>query len=81
MGDAIGARTGALTEESADTAVRRPRRIDFVGRRNWFFALSLLIILPGIFFMVTRGFLLGIDFAGGTEFFLKFQNNPASSRW
>ena len=62
--------TGAVTEETADTAatVRRPRRLDIVGRRNWFFALSLLIILPGIFFMVTRGFLLGIDFAGGTEF-------------
>jgi preprotein translocase subunit SecF len=62
--------TGAVTEETADTAarVRPPRRLDIVGRRNWFFGLSLLIILPGIFFMVTRGFLLGIDFAGGTEF-------------
>ena len=72
--------TGALTEATADTAVRPPRRLDFVGHRNWFFGLSLLIILPGIFFMVTRGFLLGIDFAGGTEFFLKFSNQPSQQQ-
>ncbi|HEX6348640.1 MAG TPA: protein translocase subunit SecF [Candidatus Dormibacteraeota bacterium] len=65
--------TGAVTEETADTTVvRRVRRFDLVGRRNWFFAASLLIILPGILSMVTRGFLLGIDFAGGTEFDLQF---------
>jgi preprotein translocase subunit SecF len=27
--------------------------------------------------MVTRGFLLGIDFAGGTEFLVKFENRPS----
>jgi preprotein translocase subunit SecF len=54
----------------------RTRRLDIVGRRNLFFALSLLIIVPGIVSMVTRGFLLGIDFAGGSEFFLRFQNQP-----
>ncbi len=80
MADAIDTRTGALTEETADTAVRPPRRLDFVGRRNWFFGLSLLIILPGIFFMVTRGFLLGIDFQGGTEFYLKFVNQPTQQQ-
>ncbi|HVB77715.1 MAG TPA: protein translocase subunit SecF [Candidatus Nitrosotalea sp.] len=55
----------------------RVRTVDVVGHRNWYFALSLVIILPGMFFMVTRGFLLGIDFAGGTEFFYQFQR-PAS---
>jgi preprotein translocase subunit SecF len=68
--------TGAVTEETADTAVRRPRRIDFVGRRNWYFGFSLLIIVPGLVSMLTHGFLLGIDFAGGTEFFLKFTQRP-----
>jgi len=53
----------------------RVRKIDFVSRRNWYFLLSLLIIVPGIYFMVTRGFALGIDFAGGTEFTVQF---PAS---
>jgi len=74
VAEALDRPTGALTEETADTAttVRPPRRLDIVGRRNWFFGFSMLIILPGIFFMVTRGFLLGIDFAGGTEFDLQF---------
>ncbi len=80
MGEAVGARTGAVTPETADHTVRPPRRLDFVGRRNWFFGFSLLIILPGIFFMVTRGFLLGIDFAGGTEFFLKFTSQPTQQQ-
>jgi preprotein translocase subunit SecF len=55
----------------------RVRRLNIIGRRNVFFAISLLIIIPGIFFMATRGFLLGIDFAGGTEFTLNFSEHPS----
>ena len=55
----------------------RVRRLNIIGRRNVFFALSLLIIIPGIISMVSRGFLLGIDFAGGTEFTVSFANNPS----
>jgi preprotein translocase subunit SecF len=54
----------------------RVRRLDIISRRNWFFLVSLVIIVPGIFFMATRGFLLGIDFAGGTEFTVTFARNP-----
>jgi preprotein translocase subunit SecF len=56
----------------------RVRKIDFVSRRNWFFLVSLIIIVPGIISMVRPGggFLLGIDFAGGTEFTLSFTNKP-----
>jgi preprotein translocase subunit SecF len=78
------ARSGRLlTAEPEPEAVEttgpqpRVRRLDIVGRRNWFFLLSLIIIIPGIISMVTRGFLLGIDFAGGTEFIVKFQNPPS----
>lgn len=52
----------------------RVRRLDIVGHRNIYFAISLIIIIPGIISMIFRGFLLGIDFAGGSEFFLKFQH-------
>jgi preprotein translocase subunit SecF len=55
----------------------RPRRLNIIGRRNWFFLLSLIIIIPGIISMTTRGFLLGIDFAGGTEFTVTFTNHPS----
>lgn len=47
-------------------------KFDFVGRRYWWFALSALILLPGIISMAVQGFNLGIDFTGGTLFDLKF---------
>ncbi len=55
----------------------RVRKLNIIGRRNIFFAFSLLIIIPGILSMATRGFLLGIDFAGGTEFTVNFSNHPS----
>jgi preprotein translocase subunit SecF len=66
-------------EAVAPAAVAEPRvrKLNIIGRRNWFFALSLLIIIPGIVSMVTRHFALGIDFAGGTELTVTF-NNSAS---
>jgi preprotein translocase subunit SecF len=69
--------------ESANTEVAvaapelRVRRLNIIGQRNWFFLLSLLIIIPGIVSMATNHFLLGIDFAGGTEFTVNFANNPS----
>jgi preprotein translocase subunit SecF len=65
---------GGVTEALREV---KPRRLNITGRRNWFFALSLIIIIPGILSMVTRGFLLGIDFAGGTEFTVTFANHPS----
>lgn len=64
---------------TADQEIRpapRVRRLNITGRRNLFFLLSLIIIIPGILSMATRGFLLGIDFAGGTEFTLSFAKHP-----
>jgi preprotein translocase subunit SecF len=55
----------------------RVRRLNIIGRRNIFFAISLLIIIPGMISMATRGFLLGIDFAGGTEFTVAFASHPS----
>jgi preprotein translocase subunit SecF len=46
--------------------------MDIVGRRNWYFLLSLAIILPGIISMAVFGFRLGIDFAGGDQYNLAF---------
>jgi preprotein translocase subunit SecF len=56
----------------------RVRKVDFVRRRNLFFLISLIIIVPGMISMATRGFLLGIDFAGGTEFTLTFTDRPSA---
>lgn len=47
--------------------------MNIIKRRNWFFAFSLLIIIPGIYAFLTWGLRLGIDFAGGTIWEVKFQ--------
>jgi preprotein translocase subunit SecF len=47
-------------------------KFDFVGRRKWWFVLSLLFILPGLISIALQGFNLGIDFTGGTLLDLKF---------
>ena len=69
----------ATTESAPVEDVREPRvrKLNIIGRRNIFFAISLVIIVPGILSMATRGFLLGIDFAGGTEFTVNFAQNPS----
>jgi preprotein translocase subunit SecF len=79
---AQGQQTADITPADASPAVTpqrepRVRKLNIIGRRNLFFAISLLIIIPGMYSMVTRGFLLGIDFAGGTEFTLNFANQPS----
>jgi preprotein translocase subunit SecF len=63
--------------QPAVTVPAKPRSLDIIGARNWFFLLSLVIIIPGIISMATQGFLLGIDFQGGTQFELKFGHNPS----
>jgi preprotein translocase subunit SecF len=77
--DEASPREGAAQPQpdAAQEEPRRLRRLDIVGRRNWFFLGSLIIIIPGMISMVTHGFLLGIDFAGGTQYTLVFQNQPS----
>ena len=53
--------------------------MDIVGRRNWYFLLSLAIILPGIVSMLVFGFRLGIDFQGGDQYNLAFKQPVQAS--
>src|SRR5438552_18457820 len=46
--------------------------MNIFGRLNWYFLLSLAIILPGMISMAVFGFRLGIDFAGGDQYNLAF---------
>lgn len=46
---------------------------DIMGRAKIWFAISLLVIIPGIFSMMTNGFNYGIDFTGGTIIDMKFE--------
>ena len=47
-------------------------KFDIVGKSKLWFALSLLVIVPGIVCMAVKGFNFGIDFTGGTIIDLKF---------
>jgi preprotein translocase subunit SecF len=47
---------------------------DILGKRNYFFLLSLIIIVPGMISMATQGFRLGIAFTGGNRITLHYRN-------
>ena len=49
--------------------------MDFVGKRNWFFLFSFIVILPGVVFLIINpGLRAGIDFRGGSTMTLAFSN-------
>jgi len=45
--------------------------IDFIGKRKFAFALSMILIVASIFLATTRGLNFGIDFTGGTVIEIK----------
>ena len=48
-------------------------RFDIIGKRKIWYAISSLLIIASLFFMVTRGFNMGIDSTGGTIMDLRFE--------
>jgi preprotein translocase subunit SecF len=79
--ETVAGKEVAAAPVKAEAPPREPRtrKLDIVSRRNLFFLLTLLIIIPGIISMARPGggFLLGIDFAGGTEFSVQFTDKPS----
>jgi preprotein translocase subunit SecF len=51
----------------------------FVERKFWYFALSALLIVPGVFFLAIGGLKPGIEFKGGTLLDLRFSAPPAAT--
>lgn len=52
-----------------------PLYFNIVKKRYWWFAISLLIIIPGIISFVMQGLNLGIDFKGGTMLEVTFKKD------
>jgi len=53
--------------------------LNILGKRYFFFALSLLIIIPGLIMLGINGLPLSIDFEGGTLLEIKFPANTLPS--
>src|SRR5690554_1023657 len=53
--------------------------LDILGKRYIFFAISALLILPGLIIMAIWGLPLSIDFRGGTMLDLEFDGPVAST--
>lgn len=54
--------------------------LKIVEKRNWFFALSLLVIIPGLISILLWGLKLGADFTGGTLLEVKFKTKVEKQR-
>jgi preprotein translocase subunit SecF len=55
--------------------------IDIVKRRYLYFAISLLIIIPGLLALIIWGLPLAIDFTGGSLLYIRFESgNPPPSQ-
>ena len=46
--------------------------LDIIGKKNWYFLISLLVIIPGLISMSLWGLKLSIDFTGGSRLTLLF---------
>ncbi|MGH7922071.1 MAG: protein translocase subunit SecF [Candidatus Dormibacteraceae bacterium] len=74
MADQSAISAGAQGAATEAVVPAPPRRLDLIGKRNWFFLVSLIIIVPGILSMMTHGFSLGVDFVGGNQATVYFQH-------
>lgn len=54
--------------------------IDLVSKRNWFFLISALVIIPGILSLVIFGLKPGVDFSSGTAMTLQFDKEVELGR-
>lgn len=50
---------------------------DIVGKRYWYFGLSLLVIIPGLIALAVWGLPLAIDFTGGSLLEVRFDSGQA----
>jgi preprotein translocase subunit SecF len=51
----------------------------FVERKLWYFGLSALLIIPGVFFLAIGGLKPGIEFKGGTLLDMRFASPPTAT--
>ncbi len=53
-------------------------KIDFIAKRKVFYLVSGLVLAIGIISLATKGLNMGVDFAGGRTYVVRFDNNISS---
>ena len=53
--------------------------LDIVGKRNWYFAFSALITIPGLIFIVLGGLKPSVDYTGGTVWQVRYAEVPSAA--
>ena len=78
---AVGSQTADQDWRSAEREVGEPLHgrcelmFDFVGKRNLYYLLSLLVLIPGVIsLLIPPALKPGIEFSSGTTFTARFQN-------
>jgi preprotein translocase subunit SecF len=51
---------------------------DIVGKRNWYFAFSALITIPGLIFIALGGLKPSVDYTGGTVWQVRYAETPSA---
>ena len=69
----------------SDNGKKRINWFDIIGKRNWFFALSLAVTIPGLIFILLGpitggkvGLQFAIDFTGGTVWTIRFKDEAVT---
>jgi preprotein translocase subunit SecF len=52
---------------------------DLVGKRNLWFAISALLTIPGLIFILLGGLKPSIDYTGGTEWEVRYESEPSAA--
>ncbi len=54
--------------------------MNIIGKKNWYFLISLIVIIPGIISLALFGLNLSIEFSGGSRFTLSFPKEVSNEK-
>ena len=55
------------------------KNLDIIGKKNWYFGFSLLIMIPGLIFLLLFGLNPSIDFTGGSRLTVDFKSKVSEN--
>lgn len=55
------------------------KNLDIIGKKNWYFGFSLLVMVPGLIFLLLFGLNPSIDFTGGSRLTVDFKSKVSDN--